>query len=170
LSSDVTLNVNASAVASDPALTAAFRSSGESLYVSAASLIPSGATRQIVNDAAEVIQFDDGVDEFVLGSVRIPNGWATASMVALAANASTGAGDYRLAFSASASTTISTITAVDAVVTTAGSQDILQQVSTSAFAVSQGALRFKVERTGTDLADTLANEVNLLGVVFVRVS
>jgi hypothetical protein len=170
LSSNVTLTVNSAALVADPLFQSTFRSSGESLYVPAASLIPSGATRQVVNDAAEVLQFDDGVDEYVLGSVAIPSDWATASMSALVANASTGAGNYRLAFSASDSATISSITAVDTVVTAAGSQDVLQQVDTAAFAVTQGSLRFKIERTGTDVGDTLANEVNLLGVVFVRVS
>jgi hypothetical protein len=170
LSSNVTLTVNSATLVNDPLFEAAFRSTGESLYVSAASLIPSGATRQIVNDAAEVLQFDDGVDEFVLGSVAVPDGWATASIVGLFANASTGSGNYRLVFSASQSTTISSIAPVDNVIETANSQDVIEQVATNSFSVSQSVLRFKIERTGTDVGDTLANPVNLLGVLIVRVS
>lgn len=115
--------------------------------------------------------------ESVAGSVRLPSWWATFDIYYLWANAGAGAGDVSLQIVRSLVTTGDDISAGGGatstkVTATAGAQYILQTTLHTSGITNDPTKtwRFRPGRSAGDAADTLANDIYLVGLLLQRAS
>jgi hypothetical protein len=117
---------------------------------------------------------DPGATEVVAGMVVCPPGWATANVVALMVNPTTGTGNYVLQLNANSLAPGEAITgtmASAAVTTAAGTQYVRQDVTLGGVPVTPGdPIYVNVRRLGADAADTFAADMALIGIYLVKAS
>lgn len=125
-------------------------------------------------------QLDQSTNEGVVGSILLPDYWSTFKVEVWWVNNASSAGDVRLAFwgkwAGPGESPDGAMTAVDmsrniAAVATAG-QIVASQFpdTTNVTNVAGKAMFFVVFRQADQGADTLANDVGILGVLFTRMS
>lgn len=120
---------------------------------------------------------DPDAIENVEATVIIPQGWTTANVFLWWSNADAGAGDVRWSVFgrayADATTTAATTLTLSTTTITAPAQYIAQrsQVGTNVTSMSAGTVyRISVTRSATNVADTLTNDVGVIGLEIVRAS
>jgi hypothetical protein len=119
---------------------------------------------------------DQTADEAIAGRVHIPSGWATFNVDVLWANAGAGSGavvfNTNLVKVAPGATINAAGTSPGTVTATAGAQDVLVRttVITATATVADALNGLRLYRIGSNVADTVANDIAILAVEFVRVS
>lgn len=119
---------------------------------------------------------DSGAFEGVSGELAIPPSWATVDVYGWFANAGAGSGDivtsFRMKKLADGVTTVGADTGLASGLTlTVGAQSIAKRLSLlSGVSVTAGIYKVTMCRDGANGADTLGNDVGLLGVEIVRAS
>ncbi len=157
----------------------AFSGYAESIYLPPAAFYAaqgSPTVGTIASGRYPAWMLDASTTESVCATFPVPNGWATARITVLWANASSGSGN--VVFSVGTAVvasggTIGAETSSPGATATAGAQDVLVQTvcTGSTVTLTQGSiLIMRVKRDGSNGSDTLANDCALLGVRLEKVS
>jgi hypothetical protein len=124
---------------------------------------------------AGALMFDASAQERAQSAVWIPAGWTTVTATLCWANAGVGAGDvmwdFRIGPLAEGADISVPPTSVSIFTDTAGTQWVAQTPTSEARSVTAGQFhRVWIERTGSDAADTLANDAAFYALVLTRAS
>jgi hypothetical protein len=120
---------------------------------------------------------DAGLDEVIGTNSQLPVGWNTSRVVVYWCNAGAGSGNVALAaiwgtFAAGEDLNASDGNASDTVIAVAGAQNIMVKTVLTGVALptSDGDISFiRIIRQGTNISDTLANDIGIISVTVERI-
>lgn len=178
-SPNVSKKITADELAQMPQLSSRYApTSGATMWVNArdmASWTGTPAEAKHGPGAWNAWKLDASTDEGVTFMAYIPTWWTTFHMDVYWANDGAGAGDVRWAIyrqAVVAGDTINTVGSSTGITTTADIEDdlVVSRVLTGITNTGGPAWWFGVARNGDDAADTLANDIGVLGVLLTRAS
>lgn len=146
------------------------------LWIPAADFeVVAGSPALSVVQSTLVYSFDASSVESVGTSVMLPSWWTTCDVIIRWANAAGGSGDVVWAFRydfIAAGQTMGTYSSMFRNALTAGSQDVVMEQTQDGDLtnVADQAVLIRIERTANNVADTLANDANLIGVEFLQLT